>query len=58
VGFLLEPRGGAGAPPPGGDTTAALGQALLGPFALSFILLAVLLVAALIGALYLARADD
>jgi NADH-quinone oxidoreductase subunit J len=58
VGFLLEPRGSAGPPPRGGDTTAALGQALLGPFALSFILLAVLLVAALIGALYLARADD
>jgi NADH-quinone oxidoreductase subunit J len=58
VGFLLEPRAGARPAPPGGDTTAALGQALLGPFALSFIMLAVLLVAALIGALYLARADD
>jgi NADH:ubiquinone oxidoreductase subunit 6 (subunit J) len=58
VGFLLEPRAGARPAPTGGDTTAALGQALLGPFALSFIMLAVLLVAALIGALYLARADD
>jgi NADH:ubiquinone oxidoreductase subunit 6 (subunit J) len=35
-----------------------VGRALLGPFALSFVLLAVLLVVALIGAVYFARADD
>ena len=58
VGFLLQvPKGGA-FPGPAPDPTAAVGHALLGPFALSLILLAVLLVAALIGALYFARADD
>jgi NADH:ubiquinone oxidoreductase subunit 6 (subunit J) len=58
AGFLLQTRGVIAPPAPAGDTTAALGRALLGPFALSFVLLAVLLVAALIGALYFARADD
>jgi NADH-quinone oxidoreductase subunit J len=48
VGFLLQVAKGGAFPDP----------ALLGPFALSLILLAVLLVAALIGALYFARADD
>jgi len=36
----------------------ALGRALLGPFALALELLAVLLVVALLGALYFARAED
>jgi NADH:ubiquinone oxidoreductase subunit 6 (subunit J) len=58
LGFLLQARGVAAPPAPAGDATAALGRALLGPFALTFVLLAVLLVAALIGALYFARADD
>ncbi|MGH7332751.1 MAG: NADH-quinone oxidoreductase subunit J family protein [Candidatus Rokuibacteriota bacterium] len=58
LGFLLQVPAGGAAPGPAPDTTAAVGHALLGPFALSLILLAVLLVAALIGALYFARADD
>jgi NADH:ubiquinone oxidoreductase subunit 6 (subunit J) len=58
VGFLLQVAKGGAFPDPAPDPTAALGHALLGPFALSLILLAVLLVAALIGALYFARADD
>ena len=58
IGFLLQSRGATAVPAPGVDTTAALGQAVLGPFALSFILLGILLVAALLGALYFARADD
>jgi NADH:ubiquinone oxidoreductase subunit 6 (subunit J) len=40
------------------DTTVAIGQALVGRFAGPFELLAVLLVAALLGAIYLARTDD
>ena len=58
VGFLLQSRGASAVPAPDPDTTAALGQAVLGPFALSFILLGILLVTALLGALYFARADD
>jgi NADH:ubiquinone oxidoreductase subunit 6 (subunit J) len=58
LGFLLQIPGGGAAPGLAGDATAAVGRALLGPFALPLILLAVLLVAALIGALYFARADD
>jgi len=58
AGFLLQARGTPAGRPPGADTTAALGQAVLGPQALSFVLLGVLLVAALVGALYLARTDD
>lgn len=43
---------------PTGDQMRAIGAALVTRFALSFELLAVLLVAALLGALYLARTDD
>jgi NADH-quinone oxidoreductase subunit J len=51
-----SPRAGAAAGPgPGG--TAALGQALLTEWVLAFEVLAVLFVAALLGALYLARTD-
>jgi NADH:ubiquinone oxidoreductase subunit 6 (subunit J) len=39
-------------------STAALGRALLGEWVLPFEVLAVLLVAALLGAVYLARVDD
>jgi NADH-quinone oxidoreductase subunit J len=46
------------APGRGAPTTAALGQALLTEWALAFEVLGVLLVAALLGALYLARAED
>jgi NADH:ubiquinone oxidoreductase subunit 6 (subunit J) len=45
-------------PPLGADLTRALGEAALTSYALAFELLAVLLVAALLGALYLARTDD
>jgi NADH-quinone oxidoreductase subunit J len=40
------------------DTTAAVGLALVGPHAVAVQLLGVLLVAALLGALYFARTDD
>jgi len=46
------------APGRGAPTTAALGEALLTEWALAFEVLGALLVAALLGALYLARADD
>ena len=45
-------------PPLVGDVTRGLGEALLTRSVLSFELLAVLLVAALLGALYFARNDD
>ena len=51
----------AGAPRPGwpGDLTARCsGRALLDPFVLPFELLGVLLLVALLGALYFARPDD
>ncbi len=48
-----DPRGG-GAP----GTTAGLGRALLAEWVLPFEVLAVLLVAALLGAVYLARTED
>ena len=56
---ILNRRPGESLPPPaGGDVTAAIGRALAGPFAATFELLGVLLVAALLGALYLARTED
>ena len=58
AGFLMQARGASAPPPTANDALAALGRALLGPFALAFLLLAILLVTALIGALYFARADD
>jgi NADH-quinone oxidoreductase subunit J len=57
VGFLVR----AAAPPPPvqpPDQLTGLGMALVGPFAASLELLGVLLVAALLGAIYFARADD
>jgi NADH-quinone oxidoreductase subunit J len=57
VGFLVQ-AGPAPAPRPlAGDATVALARTLLGPYAVPFELLAVLLVAALLGALYFARED-
>jgi NADH-quinone oxidoreductase subunit J len=57
VGFLLQ-AGAAPAPRAvAGDATIALARILLGPYAVPFELLGVLLVAALLGALYLARED-
>ena len=60
VGFLLKTRPPVALPPaaPAGDPTAALGSALVGAFAPPVELLAVLLVASLLGALYFARTDD
>jgi len=58
VGFLVKSR------PPGtetsmpGDTTTEIGKALVGAFAAPVELLGVLLVAALLGALYFARTED
>jgi NADH-quinone oxidoreductase subunit J len=58
AGFLLRGSAGSGPPASTADAVAGLGRALLGPLALAFVLLGVLLVAALVGALYFARADD
>ena len=58
VGFLVRRPGEALAPAASGDTTVAIGTALVGRFAGPFELLAVLLVAALLGAIYLARTED
>lgn len=46
------------APPMSGDVTRAIGEALLTRFVLPFELLGVLLLAALLGALYFARPDE
>jgi NADH:ubiquinone oxidoreductase subunit 6 (subunit J) len=58
LGFLVGRPGEARPPAAAGDTTVAIGTALVGRFAGAFELLAVLLVAALLGALYLARTED
>ena len=58
LGFLVR-RPGEARPPLGPvDSTVAVGGALIGRFAGAFELLAVLLVAALLGAIYLARTED
>jgi NADH-quinone oxidoreductase subunit J len=56
VGFLIQGVPASAGRPAAGDT-AALGRAFLGPYAVPFELLGVLLVAALLGALYFARED-
>ncbi len=54
-----DPAGAAGrGPPPPDLTTAALGRAVLTEWVLAFEVLGVLLVAALLGALYLARTEE
>ena len=58
VGFLIRASPSLPRPPLVADTTAALGRALVGPFAVTFELLALLLVVALLGALYFARTDE
>ena len=58
VGFLVRRPGEASPPAAAADATAAVGSALVGRFAGPFELLGVLLVAALLGALYLARTED
>jgi NADH:ubiquinone oxidoreductase subunit 6 (subunit J) len=57
VGFLVQmPAIGPARGWPG-ELTALLGRALMGPYVMPFELLAVLLVIALLGALYFARSD-
>ena len=58
LGFLVRRPADTAAPASPGDLTVAIGEALVGRFAGPFELLAVLLVAALLGALYLARTED
>jgi len=56
AGFIV---GSPGMPAPAGaDRTADIARALVGPFAATFEVLGVLLVAALLGAIYFARAED
>jgi NADH:ubiquinone oxidoreductase subunit 6 (subunit J) len=57
VGFLVQHPPSGARPPWPDDLTVMLGRALVGAFALPFELLAVLLVIALLGALYLARSE-
>ena len=57
VGFLVATPGPAGRPAWTVDLTVALGEALVGPWAVVLQLLGALLVVALLGALYLARTD-
>jgi NADH:ubiquinone oxidoreductase subunit 6 (subunit J) len=58
AGFLVSSNPGAPRPPWSGDATVAIGRALVGPLAVPFELLGVLLVVALLGALYFARTED
>ena len=58
LGFLAQSASVPARPPLGEDATVAIGRAVIGPFALPFELLGVLLVASLLGALYFARSDD
>jgi len=57
VGFLVQAPPAGVRPALAGDLTLALGRALVGPFALVLELLGVLLVIALVGALYFARSE-
>ena len=57
-GFVIQRATPSLPAPVGGEQMQVLGRALLGPFALVLELLAVLLVVALLGALYFARAED
>lgn len=58
AGFLLRGATPAARGPWPEDSTVAVGLALVGPYAVALQLLGVLLIAALLGALYFARADD
>jgi NADH-quinone oxidoreductase subunit J len=57
VGFLVQ-AGAPVRPAAAGDQVGDLGRALVGPFAAPLQLLGVLLVIALLGALYFARTED
>jgi NADH:ubiquinone oxidoreductase subunit 6 (subunit J) len=58
VSFLVQAPAWPRRPPWPDDLTVALGRALAGAFAFPFELLAVLLVIALLGALYFARSES
>jgi NADH:ubiquinone oxidoreductase subunit 6 (subunit J) len=58
VGFIVQRAAPPAPPAPAGEQMVALGRALVGPFGAALQPLAVLLVAALLGALYFARAED
>jgi NADH:ubiquinone oxidoreductase subunit 6 (subunit J) len=58
VGFVVQRAAPPALPAPVGEQMHALGRALVGPYAVALQLLAVLLVVALLGALYFARAED
>jgi NADH-quinone oxidoreductase subunit J len=58
VGFLVQAPALSPPPSDAAAQTIAIGRALVGPFAASLELLGVLLVAALLGALYFARTEE
>jgi NADH-quinone oxidoreductase subunit J len=58
AGFLIQVPPGGPRPALPGDLTPLIGRALVGPWAATLELLAVLLVVALLGALYFARTED
>ena len=58
IGFLVEAPAPVAPASDAAAQTAAVGRALVGPFAASFELLGVLLVAALLGAIYFARTEE
>jgi NADH:ubiquinone oxidoreductase subunit 6 (subunit J) len=58
AGFLVSGDRMVARPAWTGDATVAIGRALVGPLAVPFELLGVLLVVALLGALYFARTED
>ena len=58
AGFVIQRAAPPAPPVPAGEQMVALGRALVGPFGAALQLLAVLLVVALLGALYFARAED
>jgi NADH:ubiquinone oxidoreductase subunit 6 (subunit J) len=58
LGFVIQRAVPPTPPAPAGEQMIALGRALVGPFGAALQLLAVLLVVALLGALYFARPED
>jgi NADH:ubiquinone oxidoreductase subunit 6 (subunit J) len=58
VGFLVRAPGGGEPAAQSADSTVAIGRELVGPYAVPLELLGGLLVVALLGALYFARAED
>jgi len=58
TGFIVQRAVPTAPPPPAGEQMVLLGRALVGPFGVALQLLAVLLVVALLGALYFARTED